>query len=304
MKRNKTKRPVQGRTQPFLCTPHFMRLIRLGGEPLRQCRLRRQVEVDERELLRTGLTDPLAEEHHTPIPGLVHRYPDRVLLLPTFECFSHCRFCTRKRKWGEQSPFFANQERIFRYISKHDRIAEAIISGGDPLTLSDAELGRIIGRLARISHVKVLRVATRCLTFQPGRITARTARILGGFPVVYFTAHFNHPAEITDLARKKCLLLRRHGLILINQSVLLKGVNDDLKTLKALCRGLLEIGIKPYALHQLDLTVSTQHFKVPLKKGLRLISSLRKDFTGIGIPHYVLDRPGGKGKIFPSTVDL
>jgi lysine 2,3-aminomutase len=271
-----------------------MRLIRSGGDPLRL-----QVAVDGRELSLAGLDDPLAEERHSPVPGLVHRYPDRVLLLPTFECFGYCRFCTRKRKWGVKSPFFDNIGRILGYVAKRRGIAEAIISGGDPLTLSDAELGTIVRGLGRIGHVKVLRIATRCLTFQPDRITARTAKVLGGFPAVFFTTHFNHPAEISPSALEKCRLLRGHGLILINQSVLLKGVNDDLPALRALNRALLEAGIKPYALHQLDLTASTQHFKVPVKKGLRLIAGLRRDFTGIGIPHYVVDRPGGKGKVFP-----
>jgi len=279
---------------PFKCTDHFNSLIRGKNDPLY-----RQVMPSGMELSGPGLRDPLAEERFMPVPGLVRRYPDRSLLLPTFECFAYCRFCTRKRKWGKQSGFFDHLDRVFGYIASDKKIREAIVSGGDPLTLPDTKLELIVSRLARIKHVRVLRIATRCLTFEPSRVTAKTAAILARHPMVYFTTHFNHPGEITALSEKKCSLLRAVGINLINQSVLLKGVNDDLKTLMSLNRRLLENGIKPYALHQLDFTASVQHFKVSVQKGLKLIRDMRKNFTGIGIPHYVLDQPGGKGKIFP-----
>ncbi len=278
---------------PFKAPPFFMNKITHIDDGLYG-----QICPDFREFRTDGLRDPLGEEQFSPVNGLVHRYPNRVLLITTHQCFGYCRFCTRKRNWGTASPFFSNFNKIIRYISSHKSIDEAIISGGDPLTLTDSKLAFILKAFKRISHIKTIRIATRALTFQPARITKSLLKILKTAFPIYMMTHFNHPAELDCAVSKKTKELVSHGIILMNQSVLLKGINDNKKTLEHLSSKMIASGIIPYALHQLDYTSSIQHFRVSAGQGRRLIEAMRKNFSGIGIPHYVLDRKHGKGKKF------
>lgn len=260
--------------------------------------LLKQITPDIRELVSNGMRDPLAEENHSPIPGIVHRYTRRALLLTTNTCFSYCRFCTRKRNWDAPSPFFTNYKRILKYLTQNKKINEVIISGGDPLTLPKSKIGKLIRDLVKIEHLTHLRISTRVLTFSPQVITPDLCRSLVSRAPTYLMTHFNHPAEITAETGKAIRLLRKNGIILLNQSVLLKGINDTIPILEQLSSVLIQEGVIPYALHQLDYTSTIQHFKVPVARGKKLIEAMRKDFSGIGIPHYVLDQKEGKGKRF------
>lgn len=275
-------------------SPHLRRLLARGGRPILL-----QVAPQPREAKAGGLEDPLAEERYSPVPGLVRRYPDRALVLATFRCFSYCRFCTRRRNWGRPFDITRHWQDILDYLRRETEVREVILSGGDPLTLSDRRLLGLLGDLRRLRTIRVLRLATRALTYAPERVTPSLAKGLGGLFPLYFMTHFNHPAEIGPETGRACRLLNRHGVILLNQSVLLKGVNDSASTLAELSYRLLENGIKPYALHLLDEVRGAGHFRVPLGKAGRLLRTLRKDRTGIGIPLPVLDLPHGGGKILP-----
>lgn len=274
--------------------PHVLRLVARGGEPLA-----RQVLPDPRERLGGGMEDPLAEERHSAVPGLVRRYPDRALVLATTRCFCYCRFCTRRRNWGKPFDIREHWPAILGYLRGEAGIREVIVSGGDPLTLPDDRLLRLLADLRRIPHVRILRLASRVLTYAPERVTAPLAKRLGRFFPLYFMTHFNHPAELGPEARRTCRLLNRHGVILLNQSVLLRGVNDSAETLADLSYRLLESGVKPYALHLLDEVRGAAHFRVPLGRLRRILKDLRRDRTGLGIPLPVLDRPKGGGKVIP-----
>jgi lysine 2,3-aminomutase len=280
-----------GKTVNLPATLHFRRLAAVAGAPLAV-----QVTPDRREQLRTGLTDPLGEETYSPVPGLIHRYPDRALIISTTECFSYCRFCTRKRNW--KTPFDIKQHwgKILSYIRATVSIREVILSGGDPLTLPDSVLLGLLSDLKSIRRIERFRLATRALTYQPDRITDRLARRLGEFFPLYLMTHFNHPAELGTDAARACRRLNRNGIILLNQTVLLKKVNDSVDTLAELSYRLLANGIKPYALHLLDEAQGTGHFKVSAAQGKKLIHEMRKERTGIGIPLLVLDKKGGGGK--------
>jgi len=262
--------------------------------------LGRQFLPHPAELTADGLdADPLAEARRAPLPALVHRYPNRVLLLAANSCAAYCRFCTRKRRVGRRDdniPFGAVLDAIV-YIAEHPEIDEVILSGGDPLTLSDGLLKELLERLRAIKHVKLLRLATRMPAVLPERITPRLVELLGHYQPLFVTTHFNHPDELTAEATQACRLLADAGIPLANQTVLLKGVNDDLDTLAALCTGLLHRRIRPYYLHQLDAVHGTGHFRVPVEAGIALIAGLRRKISGLAIPHYIIDTPGGHGKV-------
>jgi lysine 2,3-aminomutase len=221
------------------------------------------------------------------------------LLLAANSCAAYCRFCTRKRRVGKRDKNLSFGEILdgIAYIADQPQINEVIISGGDPLTLSDGLLTEILQRLQKIEHVTLLRIATRMPAVMPERITPRLVALLARFQPLYLTTHFNHPDELSDEARQACQLLADAGISLANQSVLLKGVNDDAATLSSLFTQLLCCRVRPYYLHQIDPVHGTMHFHVSIERGLHLMAELRRSISGLAMPHYVIDTPGGLGKV-------
>ncbi len=287
---------------PARITPYLQRLLATAPDPLL-----RQFLPDPQELAEDDLPeDPLDEARLAPVPAVVHRYPNRALLLAANSCAAYCRFCTRKRRVGQRDSNLSFGEVLdgIAYIAAQPQINEVIISGGDPLTLSDNLLGEILQRLHNIKHVTLLRIATRTPAVMPERITPQLAQLLGRFQPLYLSTHFNHPAELTAEAQQACQLLAEAGVPLVNQSVLLKGVNDDAQTLATLFTELLHCRVRPYYLHQMDPVHGTGHFRVPVERGLQLLAELRQTISGLAIPHYVIDAPGGLGKIplTPETI--
>jgi lysine 2,3-aminomutase len=288
--------PLQAvaRRYPLRITPYYLALLAGPGDPLwRQC------VPDPAELEADGLfTDPLSEAHLSPVPGLVHRYPDRALLLTTASCALYCRFCTRKRSIGcggkSQGPDFTA---ALAYIGRRPALREVILSGGDPLLLDDDRLDDLLGRLRAIPHVETIRIHSRVPVVLPERITPRLCRLLQRHHPLYLNTHFNHPRELTPVAAEACQRLADAGVPLGNQSVLLRGVNDDTETLRRLFRGLLRLRVRPYYLHHGDLVAGTAHLRTTIETGLTLIAALRNTLPGTAIPQYVIDLPGGRGKV-------
>jgi lysine 2,3-aminomutase len=280
---------------PMRITPHYLGLIREAGDPIwRQC------VPDPRELHDGGLpVDPLNEEALSPAPAVVHRYPDRVLFLVSGTCAAYCRFCTRKRKVGCPSMRVTMGEVYagIDYIARTPQVSDVILSGGDPLLMSDLLLGDILERLRRIPHVETIRIGTRTPVTLPERITENLCRLLRRFHPLYVNTHFNHPRELAPEAAEACARLSDAGIQLGNQTVLLKGVNDDPAVMTELVKGLLRIRVRPYYLHQMDLTAGTGHFRTSLERGVEIMRALRGPVSGLAIPHYVVDLPGGKGKV-------
>ena len=280
---------------PVRLTPQLLGLIESSDEPLG-----RQFLPDLRELADDGLPDdPLAETKLAPLPAVVHRYPNRALLLAGNACAAYCRFCTRKRRVGCAAFHlpFAELLKGVDYIAAHPAIDEVIVSGGDPLLLPDDALAELLDRLRCIPHLGVLRIATRTLTALPERVTPALAALLGRQAPLYLTTHFNHPRELTPAAAEACARLAAAGIPLANQTVLLCGVNDDAGTLAVLNTALLRLRVRPYCLHQLDPVRGTGHFRVPIERGLQLVDFLRQQVSGLAVPHYIVDLPGGRGKV-------
>ena len=280
---------------PMRINSYYLSLIQSVNDPLWK-----QAVPDPLELTDSVcIADPLAEENLSPIPNLVHKYPDRALLLVASECAMYCRFCTRKRKVGT-SMMKINQDSIengINYIRKNRQIREVLISGGDPFLLSNGKLDSILSRLHSISHLEVIRIGTRVPCTLPMRITKDLVTILKKYHPLYINTHFNHPLELTPEATKACSLLADGGIPLGCQTVLLKGVNDDAKTLKTLFLGLLRMRVKPYYLFQGDLTKGTNHFRTHSSCGIKIMRQLIGSISGMAIPTLALDAPGGKGKI-------
>jgi lysine 2,3-aminomutase len=258
----------------------------------------RELEHSEREL-----ADPIGDEAHSPVPGLVHRYPDRVLLKIASVCPVYCRFCFRREMVGPQlgQALTADQlDSALAYVRQRPQIWEVIFTGGDPFVLSDRRIAEVTRRVADIPHVKVLRWHTRVPVVQPERLTTALAESLvreAAGKSVWVAVHANHPRELTDAARAGCARLRSTGVNLVSQTVLLKGVNDDVETLAALMRGFVEAGVKPYYLHHADLAPGTAHLRTTLAEGQALMRALRGQLSGLAQPTYVLDIPGGSGKV-------
>jgi lysine 2,3-aminomutase len=252
--------------------------------------------------------DPLDENSLSPVPGLIHRYPDRVVLLVSNRCPVYCRFCMRKRLVGSGDAPMG--EAVLRqavgYIAAHPEIHDVILSGGDPLMLDDASLSKILTALRAIPHVSIIRIGTRAPVTLPARITPELCILLKKFHPLYINTHFNHPAEITTDSSAACALLADAGIPLGNQTVLLKGVNDSVETMRSLMTGLLALRVKPYYLHQMDLVQGTSHFRTSVRTGLEIIKGLRGYVSGLAVPHYVIDLPGGKGKValLPEDVEV
>jgi len=279
-------------------TPHFFNLID-RNDPL--CPIRRQVipRVEESEYSRDEMSDPCGEDADMPVPGLVHRYPDRVLFLVTDRCASYCRYCTRSRVVsgvGEQE-LEMDHERAIAYIRQHTEVRDVLLSGGDPLLLSDAKLGALLEKLRAIPHVEFLRIGTRIPIFLPQRITPALCQMLRRFHPLWMSVHSNHPKELTSEVREVLERLSDHGIPLGNQSVLLHGVNDDAETLKELFHKLLISRVRPYYLYQCDLIQGSAHLRTTIQEGLEIMDRLRGFTSGYAVPQYVVDGPGGGGKI-------
>jgi len=285
---------------PMRINPYYFRLIQQTGGPLW-----RQAVPDIRELHdETGMTDPLNEENLSPVPNLIHKYPDRVLFLVNNQCAMYCRFCTRKRKVGQPKMRITDTtiQAGIEYIRKNRQVREVLLSGGDPLLLSDKRLEHILQDVRRIKTVEVIRIGTRVPCTLPMRVTCRLANMLKKYHPLYINTHFNHPAEITPEAELACSRLADAGIALGCQTVLLKGVNDDKKVIEKLMCKLLRIRVKPYYLFQSDLTRGTEHFRTPVEKGLEIMRHLIGRVSGMAVPTFALDAPGGGGKI-PLTPD-
>jgi len=244
--------------------------------------------------------DPLGEDSHSPVPGLVHRYPDRVLFLVTGFCSTYCRYCTRSRlvgATGEKSLKKSDLEKALAYIEATPAIRDVLISGGDPLSLDDERLEWILARLRAIRHVEFVRIGSKQPVVLPQRITPSFARMLRRFHPLWMSLHFTHPDELTPEVEEACGRLADAGIPLGSQTVLLRGVNDDVETMKRLVQGLLRIRVRPYYLYQCDPITGSAHFRTPVSKGLEIIRGLRGHTTGYAVPTYVVDAPGGGGKI-------
>ena len=253
----------------------------------------------ELEIARDERTDPIGDAHWSPIPGIVHRYPDRVLLKPTLLCPVYCRFCFRREVVGKR-PVMLDQSALagaFDYIRRRPEIWEIIVTGGDPFVLAPRRLAEIVHTLDRISHVAVIRFHTRVPIVDPSRVKPALVRALAAEKAVYVVVHANHPRELTQAAKEALTRLTRAGIPLLSQTVLLRGVNDDAAVLEALFRGLVAMRVKPYYLHHADLAPGTAHFRTGIAAGQQLVRSLRGRISGLCQPTYVLDIPGGYGKV-------
>ncbi len=274
--------------------PYYLSLIKEKGDPIYK-----QVVPDLRELEDNGLfSDPLSEDRDSPVKSIVHRYPDRCLFLVSHDCASFCRFCTRKRKVGDPAqinPKFIDEG--IDYIEQHPEIRDVIMSGGDPVLLSDDWLKYILHKLRRIPHVEIIRIGTRVPCFLPQRITTKLANTLKKFHPLYMNVHFNHPDELTPTAVKALGKLVAAGIPLGCQTVLLKGVNDDPDVMKKLMQKLLLARVRPYYIYQADYVFGTEHFRTRVEKGLEIIQAIRGWTSGLAVPHFVIDSPGGGGKI-------
>jgi lysine 2,3-aminomutase len=262
-------------------------------------RLQSVPTMGETFLSPADLEDPLAEERDMPTPGITHRYPDRVLFYTTHNCPVYCRHCTRKRKVADPTSAAAKKqiEDSLAYIEKHEEIRDVVISGGDPLSLSDERLDYILGRLRAIPHVEIFRLGTRNLVTLPQRVTDEFVRMLREHHPVYVNTHFNHPKECTAEAFEAARRIADAGCPIGNQMVLLKGVNDDPKVVKELNHRLLLMRIRPYYIYQCDLAKGISHFRTPVEAGVRIIEALRGHTSGLAVPQFVVDAPLGGGKI-------
>jgi lysine 2,3-aminomutase len=243
--------------------------------------------------------DPIGDERWSPLPGIVHRYPDRVLLKPLLVCPVYCRFCFRREQVGQGEGLLApaDLERAFAYIEQHPEIWEVIVTGGDPFLLSPRRMAALVRRLEAVPHVAVIRFHTRVPVADPRRVGAALVGALASDKAVYVAVHANHPRELTPAMRQAVGRLVRAGIPVLSQSVLLRGVNDDAATLEALFRGLVAMRVKPYYLHHPDLAPGTGHFRLGVEQGRQLVASLRGHVSGLCQPTYVLDIPGGYGKV-------
>jgi lysine 2,3-aminomutase len=247
----------------------------------------------------------LNEEDDMPVPELVHRYPDRVLLMVNNQCPIICRFCTRKRKIGFSG--IVSRETLrkgIEYIRNNPAVRDVVLSGGDPLLVPDKELDRILSELRAIPHLEIIRIGTRVPGTLPQRITENLCALLKKYHPLYFNIHFNHPSEITPEVEKACNMLADAGIPLGSQTVLLKGVNDEVEIMKTLFQRLLRLRIKPYYIYQADMTLGTDHFRTSVQKGLEIINGLQGHTSGMGVPYFVIDTPGGGGKVrlLPNSV--
>lgn len=289
---------LSGNKLAMAITPHYFNLIDPEDpeDPIRRQVIPRIEETwDDPE----EMSDPCGEDSHMPVPGLVHRYPDRVLFLVTDRCAAYCRYCTRSRVVsgvGEQE-LHTDHEAAFRYLEKHTEVRDVLLSGGDPLLFSDARLEAILSRLRAIPHIEFLRIGSRVPIFLPQRVTPELCRMLQRYHPLWLSIHTNHPRELTTEVREALGRLADHGVPLGNQSVLLRGVNDDAEVMKSLLHKLLMCRVRPYYLYQCDLIQGSSHLRTSVHAGIEIIEQLRGHTTGYAVPQFVIDAPGGGGKV-------
>jgi len=279
-------------------TPYFFNLIDAADD---RCPIRRQVvpRVEETFTAPWEMSDPCGEDSHSPVPGLVHRYPDRVLFLVTDRCAAYCRYCTRSRMVSNAAgyDFHPEFDRQIEYVRQHTAIRDVLLSGGDPFLLSDEKLEFLLGRLRAIPHVEFLRIGTRIPVFLPQRITPELCAMLRKYHPLFISIHSNHPRELTTEVRDALGRLADAGIPLGNQSVLLRDVNDDPVVMRALMQKLLICRVKPYYIYQCDLISGSAHLRSSVRRGIEIMQSLRGHTTGYAVPQYVIDTPGGGGKV-------
>ncbi|MBQ2824731.1 MAG: lysine 2,3-aminomutase [Clostridia bacterium] len=285
-------------TYRMAITPYYLSLIDPDDpdDPIRK-----QAVPDSKELYIApeDQRDPLHEESDSPCTGLTHRYPDRVLFLVTNQCSMYCRHCTRRRFSGQVDTALTKQEidASIEYIRNNSVVRDVLVSGGDPLTLPDETIEYILKELRSIEHVEIIRIGTRVPVVMPQRITPELCAMLKKYHPLWINVHFNHPNELTEEAKKACSMLLEAGIPLGNQSVLLSGVNDCIHTMRKLVRGLVQARIRPYYIYQCDLSLGLSHFRTSVSKGMEIIEALQGHTTGFAVPTFVIDAPGGGGKI-------
>lgn len=279
-------------------TPYYLSLID-KDDPT--CPIRQQAvpSIKELNVRAEELSDPLGDERRSPIKGVTHRYPDRVLLYPTYNCAMYCRHCFRRRIVGQYDKTLTPKEmvRAINYIAKHPEIKEVILTGGDPLMLPDKQIKNLLRQLKEIKHLRWIRIHTRVYVTMPQRITPSLAKIFSSVRPLVVVTHANHPKEITPQFKKAAARTLRAGVIMLNQGVLMKGINDNVDALKELFYRLLESGVKPYYLHQCDLAQGISHFRTKVSDGIKLLRQMRGFITGLALPFYIIDTPGGFGKV-------
>ena len=293
------------KTLRMAITPYYISLIDPDNP---NCPIRKQAipTGSETRISAADLLDPLHEDEDSPVPGLTHRYPDRVLLLITDMCSMYCRHCTRRRfagqKDGESSS--DNVQKAIDYIARTPQVRDVLLSGGDALMVSDAKLESIIQRLRDIPHVEIIRIGSRVPVVCPQRITDKLVEMLQKYHPIWLNTHFNHPNEITPESKAACEKMANAGIPLGNQSVLLRGVNDCVNIMKRLVHGLVKIRVRPYYIYQCDLSIGLEHFRTPVSKGIEIIEGLRGHTSGYCVPTFVVDAPGGGGKtpVMPTYV--
>ena len=283
---------------PMAITPYYLSLVRSGdaSDPVFQMCVPQMEELFDPPFL---VDDPLEEDHDMPVPGLVHRYPDRALLIATTTCAMYCRHCTRKRAAGHREARISvgRLRQVVAYLQSHPEIHDVIVSGGDPFTMSTEALDRVLSALRSVPSVEVIRIGSRVPVTMPMRITDELVAMLRRHHPVWVNTHFNHPNEITAASSEACRRLADAGIPVGNQSVLLRGINDDPDVMAELCRSLIRMRVRPYYLFQCDLVRGVEHFRTPLSRGIEIMESLRGRLSGLAIPTFVVDAPHGGGKI-------
>ncbi len=290
----------EGGMLPLRITPYYASLLSKEDphQPLRRCVV--PVTAEHRRCFGEA-EDPLHEEHDSPVPGLVHRYPDRVLFLATGFCSTYCRYCTRSRMVGDANRMHQFSTKVWdeaiAYIERTPAVRDVLISGGDPLTMPDSKIEYLLSRIRVIPHVEIIRIGTKVPVVMPQRITPKLVNMLKKYHPLFMSIHFTHPDEITPEVAQACMRLADAGIPLGAQTVLLKGINDDVPTMASLFHGLLKIRVRPYYLYQCDPILGSGHFRTTIEKGLEIIRGLRGHTSGYAVPQFVVDAPGGGGKI-------
>ena len=286
-------------------TPYYLSLIDLDNpyDPIRRQAIPTAAELHQAS---ADLLDPLHEDTDSPVPGLTHRYPDRVLLLTTDQCSMYCRHCTRRRFAGQTDASCSTDQidKCIEYVRDHTEVRDVLLSGGDVLMLSDEKLEYIIAKLRSIEHVEIIRLGSRTPVVCPQRITPELCNMLKKYHPIWLNTHFNHPQEVTEESKKACAMLADAGIPLGNQSVLLAGVNDCVHVMKKLVHELVKMRVRPYYIYQCDLSMGLEHFRTPVSKGIEIIEALRGHTSGYAVPTFVVDAPGGGGKtpVMPNYV--
>ena len=289
---------IHGKGLGLNLTPYYASLMDRKDPncPIRKTAVPR---IEETIIKKYEMLDSLAEDKCSPIPGLVHRYPDRVLLLVTDMCASYCRYCTRRRLVGHKERAITKSDfkEVVKWLKAHPKVRDVLISGGDPLVLETTRLEEILRDLYAIPHIEIIRIGTKAPVTMPQRITSSLCNTLRNYHPLFININFIHPKEITEQCQEACIKLSEAGIPLGSQTVLLKGVNDDVRTMRKLMHDLLKIRVKPYYIYQCDLVQGADHFRTSINRGVDIVEHLRGWTTGFAVPTYVIDAPGGGGKV-------